>query len=499
MGKRQSLPEVDPRCLPVGTRVGPWRVTGFGGLGAYGTLYRVELVGHEHLGPFALKLAVYPGDKRFEREAGLLSRIHSRYVPRLHDQGAWEHALGTYPYLVMDWVDGEPLYEWSARHNPSQRQVLGLVAQVAQALADTHSAGGLHRDVKGSNVLVRRTDGQAFLIDFGAGDYRGAATLTSKLLPPGTPGYRSPEAWAFLQVFRRHPTVLYPASTCDDLFALGVMAYRLVTDEYPPLTHPEEPGSQVWREAGSGPRPPSALNPRVGPELDSLVLRLLAVAPDERFQGVAQQAVKATEQAREALTPEANPPLFDWGYEHRPRVRSPKAVRLAEEREAAAREELARRRVSERAQSLEARARMRPSRLTKVWSTRATMATAAVLLVLMVGVALHHAHETRGGATTEGTGTAVGDSPLRASGQTPAPRPRDARAPAVAQPLPEKPLPDQRKPPCDPNGQMEIRGGCWYLLGNAKPPCGEGAYAWRGACYFPVPGPRGPQPTAAPP
>jgi hypothetical protein len=81
---------------------------------------------------------------------------------------------------------------------------------VARALEATHAACGVHRDVKGDNVLVRPADGRVFLTDFGAGHYRGAATLTTKLLPPGTPAYRSPEAWGFLRVFRRHPTAHYP-------------------------------------------------------------------------------------------------------------------------------------------------------------------------------------------------------------------------------------------------------------------------------------------------
>jgi len=110
---------------------------------------------------------------------------------------------------------------------------------------------------------VRGADTWAFLTDFGAGHFRGAATLTSKLLPPGTPAYRSPEALAFVQAFRRHPTAHYPASTCDDLFALGVMAYRVVTDVYPPTPYLEEPGSQVWREGGPGPRPVRELDPQV--------------------------------------------------------------------------------------------------------------------------------------------------------------------------------------------------------------------------------------------
>jgi serine/threonine protein kinase len=169
MRKKAPLQEVDPRALPVGTRVGPWRVLGFRGRGAYGTLYRVEREGREQEGSAALKLAVYPGDERYAREVWLLKRIRSPYVPRFHDEGVWEHATGDFPYVVMELVEGEPLYEWAGRRNPTEGQVLRLLAQVAHAIADTHEAGGLHRDVKGANVLVRLSDGRAFLTDFGAG------------------------------------------------------------------------------------------------------------------------------------------------------------------------------------------------------------------------------------------------------------------------------------------------------------------------------------------
>jgi serine/threonine protein kinase len=310
MGKKEPLLEVDPLCLPLGTRVGPWRVTGFRGRGAYGTLYRVERVGREAAGPFALKLAVYPRDPRFEHEAQLLSLVDSPHVPQFLDYGVWEHPSGTYPYLVMQLVDGAPLYEWAARRNPSEAQVVRLLAQVARALEATHAVGGLHRDVKGDNVLVRGADTWAFLTDFGAGHFRGAVTLTSKRLPPGTPAYRSPEALAFVRAFRRHPTAHYPASTCDDLFALGVMAYRLVTDVYPPTPYLEEQGSDAWREGGPGPRPARELNPQESPELDALISRLLAWAPEERFNGQAQQAAEALEQAAHRARSLAASPLF---------------------------------------------------------------------------------------------------------------------------------------------------------------------------------------------
>jgi hypothetical protein len=54
---------------------------------------------------------------------------------------------------------------------------------------------------------------------------------------------------------------------------MGVMAYRLVTDEYPPSTYPEDPGSEVWREGGGRPRPPRELSPRMSPELDAFIMR----------------------------------------------------------------------------------------------------------------------------------------------------------------------------------------------------------------------------------
>jgi hypothetical protein len=500
MRKKAPSQEVDPLALPLGTRVGPWRVTGFRGRGAYGTLYRAEREGHEAEGSAALKLAVHPGDERFQREAWLLKHIHSPFVPRFLDEGAWEHRTGVYPYVVMELVEGEPLYEWSARRNPNVRQVLRLLSQVARAVADTHAVGGLHRDVKGSNVLVRWRDGRAFLTDFGAGHYRGAASLTSKLLPPGTPGYRSPEAWEFLRVFRRHPTVHYPASACDDLFALGVTAYRLVTDEYPPLTDPEERGTEVWREGGPGPRAPSELNPRVGGELDALILRLLARAPDERFEGSAVKAAEALEQAWRSAGPWADSPLFGWDTSTATRLRSPGRVRLAEEQDAAAREEHARREVEAQAQAITGRDLPGPRAWSPLWGAEMAVALVMLLLAVLTAAVLYRGQEVarRDSAAGGGDIVAVGDSASGAAILALAPMRTDSAPPSVGLPMPEKPFPGQRTPPCTRHGEVEIRGGCWYALRDALPPCKEDAYDWNRACYLPsYPARR--QPTSQPP
>jgi hypothetical protein len=487
MRNKAPMQEVDPLALPLGTRVGPWRVTGFRGRGAYGTLYRTERADREAEVPAALKLAVYPGDERFKREAWLLRHIHSPFVPRLMDEGEWEHRTGVYPYVVMELVEGEPLYEWAARRNPSERQVLGLLSQVARAVADTHAAGGVHRDVKGSNVLVRWRDGRAFLTDLGAGDYRGAASLTSKLLPPGTPGYRSPEAWEFLRVFRRHPTVHYPASACDDLFALGVTAYRLVTDEYPPLTDPEERGSEVWREGGPGPRAPSELNPRVSEELGALILRLLARAPDERFEGRAAKAAEALEQAWRSAGPRADSPLFGWDTSTATRLRSPGRVRRAEEQDAAAREEHARREVEEQPQTATGRDLAGSRAWSPLWGMEMAVALMGLLLAGLFVAVLYHEQDADKVATGSADGdiVAVGDSASGAATSELAPMRTDSTPRAVGLPMPEKPFPGQRTPPCTRHGEVEIRGGCWYALRDALPPCKEDAYDWNRACYLP--------------
>src|SRR5687767_12240504 len=92
-----------------------WRVLGFCGGGVYGIAYRVERVGRESAGPCAMKLARNPDDPRFEHEGELLSRIHHPWVPRLHDRGEWRLPGGvSFPFLVMDYVEGVELYKWAS-------------------------------------------------------------------------------------------------------------------------------------------------------------------------------------------------------------------------------------------------------------------------------------------------------------------------------------------------------------------------------------------------
>ncbi|HEX8701621.1 MAG TPA: serine/threonine protein kinase, partial [Myxococcaceae bacterium] len=104
----------DNGALRPGTQVGSWRVVKRSAQGSYGAIYLAEPVSQEGARAGALKLALHAGDERFEREVELLSRIRHPNVPRLLESGAWTAPEGTsFPYLVMEWVEGVPLYEWA--------------------------------------------------------------------------------------------------------------------------------------------------------------------------------------------------------------------------------------------------------------------------------------------------------------------------------------------------------------------------------------------------
>jgi eukaryotic-like serine/threonine-protein kinase len=299
--QRPRAPAPHPAILPIGTVVGHWRVVGWVGRGVYGAVYLAVRVGQEHAGPVALKVALFPRDPRFKLEATLLSRSDHPCIPRFIDAGEWKHPAGTiHPYVVMQWVDGVPLYDWAREHTPDSPQVLRLLAQLASALQSLHAQGALHRDLKGDNVLVRRDDGRAVLMDFGSCTYAGAPPLTPEPLPPGTPAYRSPEALLLDIRSVREPTVRYRASPADDLFALGVTACRLVTGEYPGFSEPFQDEAGTWKVESVIP-PAALLDARVDERLRALILRMLSVHPEQR--GTAAELAEALEQAAKQTAP----------------------------------------------------------------------------------------------------------------------------------------------------------------------------------------------------
>lgn len=294
---------VDPTRLAAGTRVGDWRVLSRHEAGSFGVVYLSVRVGEEAAGPCALKLARRRNDARLEREVQLLARLDHPNVPRLHGHGDWHG----FAYVVMDWVAGVDLYRWTRLCNPPRRQVARLLSKLAWALAELHSASGVHRDIKGENVLVRLANEEPVLADFGAGTWSGATPLTM-LAPPGTPLYYSPER------LRAHLNLLPPGSAsgagpADDVYGLGVTAYRLLTDTYP-FTELDEAERTQERLRGRLPRAPHEVNPAVAPELGELVLRMLAAQPEQR--PYMHEVNRALERLTQSPAPAWEGLLFAW-------------------------------------------------------------------------------------------------------------------------------------------------------------------------------------------
>jgi predicted Ser/Thr protein kinase len=440
--ERINTPELGAELLPTGSRIGSWRVVRCIGKGMYGTVYRVERVDPANPQPFALKLLNYQNDPRFEREVELLRRIRHGHVPRLHEVGRWKHGSGTlFPYFVMDWVQGAPLYPWAAARRVSSREVLRLISQVARALEATHAAGGVHRDVKGANVLVRAEDSAAVLVDFGAGTFKGAPPLTWHALPPGTPPYRSPEALRFHSRWHPESGPPYEATPADDLYALGVMAYRLVTGIYPPPPVQEEDNTPRWE-------PPEKLA-TVSPQLAALIKQLLSVEPSAR--GSARQVAEALERAARTAGKKADAPIT---------VRSVQAAPVHQRW---------------------ARA-LRPVLVRSAWL--AAGAVAGMVLALWVTHPLLEANNPASNgeqADTEGNTVGLADKEILELAKEA--RPTEETV-GIGLEMPKQPFPGQILAPCKDDLEEEIRGGCWVRLAK-KPPCGKKSYEWVNGCYWP--------------
>ncbi|MBZ4422815.1 serine/threonine-protein kinase [Myxococcus sp. RHSTA-1-4] len=279
-----SGPAEDSRAYPwelkPGARVNRWCVLARLGSGSYGVVYRVEAVDAPGV-TYALKLALRPADTRAEREEALLARTEHPNVVRVHDRGTWQGVAGTHLYFVMDEVQGLPLHTWVETANPPLRELARVASTLAQTLDWLHARGVRHRDLKPEHILIRASDSQPILIDFGVGRQEGASTLTSTVVPPGTAHMRSPEAVDFHRLNYRKAGARYTFLPTDDLYALGVCLFRALTGHYP--FPPDLPGDLLMLAiAAHVPLPVAVINPRVPPAFSEVVARLLAKKPQAR-------------------------------------------------------------------------------------------------------------------------------------------------------------------------------------------------------------------------
>src|SRR5262245_12457033 len=281
--------------LAAGTRLGPYEVVAPLGAGGMGEVFRAK---DTRLGrDVAIKvlpqhLSANPEVRtRFEREAKTVSSLNHPNICTLFDVGRENDT----DYLVMELVDGETLAQRLARGPLPSADVLGLGAQIADALSRAHLAGVVHRDLKPGNVMLTKSG--AKLMDFGlaratglgvAGGTSGlaaalsqsptmAAPLTAEGTIVGTFQYMAPEQLEGKEADAR-----------SDVFAFGAVLYEMMTGQR--AFRGDSEAAVIAAILGSPPAAPSTIRPAVPVSLDRLVGACLARDPDERWQNAADLA-----------------------------------------------------------------------------------------------------------------------------------------------------------------------------------------------------------------
>ncbi|HEY5790023.1 MAG TPA: serine/threonine-protein kinase, partial [Gammaproteobacteria bacterium] len=257
------------------------------GSGAFGEVLLVEdRVVHE---PIILKFLHrhLTGDpeviSRFVQEMRVTRRITHENVIRIHDFLTFGRSFA----IAMEYFDSSALGQRLRQAPPTRAQALGYLRAVCRGMAAAHAVGVVHRDLKPGNVLIDDA-GLVKVVDFGLAAATGQMTtrMTRAGVVLGTPQYMAPEQIRGQAVDAR-----------TDIYSLGVMMYELFTG-VPPYTG-TEPMAIMFQHIEGKPVPPCERVPELPSGFEQVILRAMALNPEDRFQ-----SMRDVEQALAALPPE---------------------------------------------------------------------------------------------------------------------------------------------------------------------------------------------------
>ena len=201
--------------------------------------------------------------KRWQ-EARLMSRLNHPGVAQVYEIGQIEEQR----FIVMEWVDGLPLTD--AWNELPLQQRLNIYVNVLNAISAAHARGIIHRDLKPSNIIVG-PDHRPKVLDFGIALETQYLAGVKQNVYQGTPAYTAPE-----QVTA--PIQIFPAT---DVFALGILLYKLLTDTLPFLQTDHKKLFEAIKT--QHPELPSAIRQKVPISLQNICLKALEKDPQNRY------------------------------------------------------------------------------------------------------------------------------------------------------------------------------------------------------------------------
>lgn len=213
----------------IGQKIGPYRITEIIGRGGMGTVFKASRADGEFQQEVAIKLinsGIHTDEtvQRFLIEREILAGLQHPNIAHLNDGGVTDNGL---PYLVMEYIKGEPIDEYCNRHRLTISERLDIFKEVCAAVQFAHNNLIVHRDLKCQNIYVTGNK-YVKILDFGIAKLLdpGHQNLSTLETLPGqkiwTPQFAAPE-----QVRGEHVTVL------SDIYSLGILLFKILTDTYP--------------------------------------------------------------------------------------------------------------------------------------------------------------------------------------------------------------------------------------------------------------------------
>ncbi len=273
---------------PAPDRIGPWkllRLLGSGGMGDVWLGERDDGAVEHRVAIKRVRGASASFTARLDSERRILARLSHPNIARFIDAGVDSSGA---PWLALDYIEGDTLNAWCARARPTLGQRLRLFLAICAAVEHAHRHLVVHRDLKPANVLVD-SSGVPHLLDFGVAkllDGSGGELTASAL----TPAYAAPEQLRGGEV-----------STATDVYALGLLLFRLLAGELPPTRRDagvaqvlarldeeetQQPSATARRQAGQLPYAATLLEG----DLDAIVSKAIRALPEARYGSVAELA-----------------------------------------------------------------------------------------------------------------------------------------------------------------------------------------------------------------